>query len=84
MRIGSLDSSIVIFENTSAPSLELLRQENEITISWPDQSDAFALETIDTFASPMRWTPVDPCDGGKVIVRLGPGSKYYRLTRKAA
>jgi len=84
---NSGDNSVVMVTTVvSQPSLSVLRQGNELLLSWPSAASGFVIEATDTL-SPPNWSAVTNSqtqNGGQVTITINPNgsSKFYRLRRE--
>jgi hypothetical protein len=54
----SFDLELVGYAATALPRLDIARQQNNVTLRWPDWSRAYFLESTPSLIQPARWKPV--------------------------
>jgi hypothetical protein len=64
----------------TAPTLSAVRSGNTLTISWPQSTTGFMLESTGTLLNPA-WTAVPGVVNNSVTVQIGSGSTFYRLRK---
>jgi hypothetical protein len=73
-------NGVVVPPVTTLPALGANRNGTNLVLSWPAAFAGFTLESSDSLAKPA-WVPVTGITNNSVTVRIGVGSKFYRLRR---
>jgi hypothetical protein len=75
---SNFSNPITLDQGGGAPTLEISRSGNSLTISWPASVTDFTLETADNLPA-SGWTLVDGVVNNSVTVTIGAANKFYRL-----
>jgi hypothetical protein len=64
----------------AVPTLEIERDADGLTLSWPESATGYILESSDTVPG-ANWVPVAGVQANQVPITPGPGTRFFRLKK---
>ncbi len=80
---GGFWSAFAVVQTEGAPTLRILRNAGNVTLTWPNPSSGFQLQESPSLTSP-NWTDVNTAPGivgdeKQVNQAVAPGTRFFRL-----
>ena len=72
---------VMVFQTPEAPSLQIVRNGNFLTVSWPGGTSGYILEETTSLTTPISWQPATGVSNNSLTFPLVLGAKFYRLKK---
>ncbi len=79
---GGFWAVVVAFQTPEAPSLQIVRNGNFLTISWSAGNAGYILEETGSLTAPVIWQPASGVSNNSLNVPLTLGTKFFRLKKQ--